>query len=91
MLEGRGAYPLEDEAAAGVLARLGVDHKGVVYMPGAVAHGADQLAAEIIGGQGLVKQLLSLDMSQTSHSLSGYSPPAVFSAMAATTQGLSSL
>ena len=57
--------------------------------PGAVAHGADQLAAEVKGGQGLVKQIFSLrHVDQSSHSLSGYSPPAVFSAMAATTHGL---
>src|SRR5699024_9603777 len=55
------------------------------------AHGADELAAEVICGKGLIEQLLSLRHVQTSHSLSGYSPLAVFSAMAATTQGLSSL
>ena len=90
-LKAARADPLEDKAAAGVLPRLGVDHKGVVYMTGAVAHGADELAAEIICGKGLIEQLLSLRHVQTSHSLSGYSPLAVFSAMAATTQGLSSL
>ena len=60
MLECRRTYTLEYESPAGVLSRLGVDHEGVVYVAGAVAHRAYQLAAEIICREGLAQQFFSL-------------------------------
>ena len=60
IMKGGGADTLEDEAAAGGLAGLGVDTEGVVDVAGAVAHGPHDLPAEVKGGQGLGKILFSL-------------------------------
>lgn len=53
-MEGAGGNALEDEPAAGVLPRLGVDAEGIVDVAGAEAHRPHHLAAEIKGVQGLL-------------------------------------
>ena len=90
VLERGGAKALEYEPAARVLARLGVDAEGVVDVPVAVAHRADELAAEVPGGQSLAQILFRFRHAHTSQRLSGYSPDAVMSAIAPSTTGLSS-
>ena len=59
-------------------------------MPLPIADGAYHGSTEIKGVQHLLQGLFCLNHHSTSHSSSGYSPEAVFSAMAATTVGLSS-
>ena len=58
-LEGGGAHPLEDEAAAAQVFRLGVHHEGVVDVPLSEADGTHHGRAEVEGVQGLVQHSLN--------------------------------
>ena len=92
VLECGGAHALEDVAHAVAFCRLGVYAERVVDMALAEARRAYDLARERIGGKHFGERVFSgICHAYTSHRLSGYRPCAVFSAMAATTTGLSSL
>ena len=67
-----------------------MDAEGIVDVPLPVPDGAHHRGAEIKGLQDLLQGLFRSSHLYTSHRLSGYSPDVVFSAMAATTVGLSS-
>ena len=90
VLKGGGAHALQDKAAAALVLGLGVDTEGVVDMAVAKAHGAHHGVAEVKGFQNFAQNSFSGRHGHfSSHRLSGYTPDAVFSAMAATTTGLS--
>ncbi len=85
------AHALQNVAHTVALFRLGIYAERIIDVSFAIAHRADDAARKIIRGQRLGNSVFGgiCHRYASSHRRSGYSPSAVFCAMAATTTGLS--